>query len=200
MNETRVPRRIALGTLAVVLAILLGGPAASPAHAADNNRPQAIAAANDFIADCIGNGGEPEIEMEEGYGWTTVTCLYDEDYEYCFFYYDGTTSCGREPYGLVKPLPGRWDDLPILESLTATTDVGGTEPPATVTEPQASGSESSAFEDATPGPGVNGSNASDAQQSVASPMQDQDDTQSAKGKGKAKKSKKGKKGGKHRRR
>src|SRR5215213_9764321 len=128
MIETHAPRRIALGTLVVMLAILLAGLGTMPAHAADNRQPQ-VDRANQYIGECVGGGGEPEVDSEEEYGWTSVACEYDDHYEYCYFYYDGTTSCGRGEYEITQPLPGFWDLSPIVANPVIVAD------PMTVADP-----------------------------------------------------------------
>jgi hypothetical protein len=59
MNELHAPRWIGLGTLAIVFAVLLGGMASPPAHAADNDRKQAIDHANQVITDVAQNAPGP---------------------------------------------------------------------------------------------------------------------------------------------
>jgi hypothetical protein len=108
------PRRILLGAFTLVLAVLVSGVATFPAHAADNSqRPKAISDANDFIGDCIANGGEPDIETVEveggeRVGYTSVLCFNAEaeTADFCDFNYDGTTNCGPVPELITQPLPG----------------------------------------------------------------------------------------------
>jgi hypothetical protein len=118
--------------VALALSVITAG-LASPARAADNDRQDAVGKANDFIADCFANGGEPDAETEDNYGWVSVSCLYDDHQDYCFYYYDPpSTSCGTiygftqpptDPLGSIRPPDG-----------PRTAEVGGDEPSPPVSD------------------------------------------------------------------
>ncbi len=177
MHGMHAPRRITLGTLAVLLTVLLSGLVTPPAHAEDNRLPQ-VNAANQAVADCAANGGEPDVDVEEDYGWVSVDCVYDDHQEYCFYYYDGTTSCGII-YNGTPPRHGHWDLPPTATDPVL--DGGGTQPPA-----------------ATDPPSVTDPGGSDDQSGVAPPTNNADQHQDSNQN--AKHGKQGKKGGKHHKR
>jgi hypothetical protein len=99
------------GVPAVLLALLLGGMMTSPALATDN-RQAAADKANQFIAECFANGGEPDAETNEDNGSIEATCDYDDHEDYCFYNYDPpSTNCGTVNHE-THPDP-RWDLSPV---------------------------------------------------------------------------------------
>ena len=139
MNGNHTPRWIVLGACALACAVLLVGMDLNPARAEVNDRRAAVAAANQFVSDCVAGGGEPEVEMEDDNSIITARCEYDERYEWCVYHYDmGKTNCGGGPYESTHPRPGRWDDLPPLEPIPITATPDGTEPPLTPIDTSAS--------------------------------------------------------------
>jgi hypothetical protein len=166
MNRQHAPWQIALGTFALALAVLVSGLSASPAQA-KSGREVAVDKANALIDECFRNGGEPEVEVEENYGWVTVDCLYDDHQEFCFYYYSGTTSC-QSMWIVIQPV-GPWNQIGATDGMELMVEDSAA---SSVTDPAGSNS------------------------SVTDAADDQNQDQGKDNGKKNKKHKKGKKGGK----
>ena len=62
-------------------------------------------AVNDAIGACFDSGGDPEVTIEDDYGFRSVDCVYEDHQEYCYYYDDGNTSC-EVIYSLTPPAGG----------------------------------------------------------------------------------------------
>ncbi|HEU0116434.1 MAG TPA: hypothetical protein VFQ80_17220 [Thermomicrobiales bacterium] len=97
------------GALRLFGAALLGagGVALVGGKAKAASRQLSINQANDFIADCVANGGEPDADVDDRDGFVDVSCVYDDGHvDYCFYFYDGGVDCGTIPAGLTRPPSG----------------------------------------------------------------------------------------------
>jgi hypothetical protein len=80
------------GLQALMLALLLGVVITSPAFATDN-RQQAVNSANQFIAECFANGGEPDADVTSDE--VAVSCDYGDHEDYCNYDWNPPSSeCG----------------------------------------------------------------------------------------------------------
>lgn len=125
MNIPHPERRTMPGLPALTLALLVGGLTLSPAFAADN-RQAAVNQANEDIATCYANGGEPDAETNEANSSISVSCNYDDHEDFCVIFYNPpSTACG------VFPHKAQTDSRGDLSSVSAQPIVHpGDDPPA----------------------------------------------------------------------
>jgi hypothetical protein len=100
------------GALRLLGAAVLGGGglALGRRSTAAASRQLSINQSNDFLFDCLANGGEPDADVDDRDGFVEVSCLYPDGHvDYCFYFYTGRTDCASLPAGLSRPAaPPQW--------------------------------------------------------------------------------------------
>jgi hypothetical protein len=100
------------GALRLLGAAVLGGGglAFGRRSTAAASRQLSINQSNDFLFDCLANGGEPDADVDDRDGFVEVSCLYPDGHvDYCFYFYTGRTDCASLPAGSSRPTtPPHW--------------------------------------------------------------------------------------------